>query len=105
MEESKKNRVINSGSNQKSSIKTKAGVNSKLNGKVATRLRYFTSQIVNMPGPNDTGKSTMPEELGRERRDKMVFSDPKFRLRHEYYLSSYYQNAKYKSDFEPGKEY
>jgi len=44
----------------------------------------------------------MADELGKERRDNMVMSDPKFRLRHEYYLSSYYQNqgsTKYKSDF------
>ena len=72
---------------------------------MVTRLRYFTSQIQNIPGPNEVGKSTMPDELGKERRDKIIFSDPKFRLRHEYYLSSYYQNPKYKSDFEPGKEY
>lgn len=82
-------------------------MNSKLNGKVGARLRYFTSQISNIPGPQDSGKSTMPEDLGKERRDKMVFSDEKFRLRHEYYLSSYYQQqqAKYKSDYQPGKEY
>jgi hypothetical protein len=34
--------------------------------------------------------STLPDDLGKERRDKMVFSDEKFRLRNEYYLSSYY---------------
>lgn len=68
-------------------------------------MRYFTSQITNIPGPGDVGNSTMAEDLGKDRRDGIVFSDPKFRLRNEYYLSSTYQNAKYKSEFEPGKEY
>jgi hypothetical protein len=90
-------------------IKQDKEVNSKLNGKVQARLRYFTSQINNIPGPNDVGNSTMAEDMGKERRDNMVMSDPKFRLRNEYYLSSYYQNQtghnKYKTNFEPGKEY
>lgn len=80
-------------------------MNSKLNGKIGARLRYFTSQISNIPGPSDVSKGTMPEDLGKERRDTMVFSDNKFRLRHEYYLASTYQKGKYQSDFEPGKEY
>lgn len=77
--------------NQLSKIKGNPAVNSKLNGKVNARLRYFTSQISNIPGPKDSGNSTMAEDLGKERRDNLVFADPKFKLRHEYYLSSTYQ--------------
>ena len=47
----------------------------------------------------------MAEELGKERRDNLVFTDDKFKLRHDYYLSSYYQENKYKSKYQPGKEY
>jgi hypothetical protein len=47
----------------------------------------------------------MADELGKERRDNLVFTDPKFKLRHDYYLSSYYQDNKYKSSYQPGKEY
>lgn len=47
----------------------------------------------------------MAEDLGKERRDNLVFSDPKFRLRHEHYLSSTYQGTKYKTDYKPGQEY
>ncbi|CDW75416.1 UNKNOWN [Stylonychia lemnae] len=107
VDKSKQNKVLQ-GDAQKNTIKQKADVNSKINGKVNARLRYFTSQISNIPGPNDVGTSTMAEDLGKDRRDNMVMSDPKFRLRNEYYLSSYYQNMnnnKYKSDFQPGKEY
>eukprot|EP00347_Sterkiella_histriomuscorum_P001439 403372033 len=105
MEQSKQNRVIQGEKGTQNKIKQDKEVNSKINGKVNARLRYFTSQISNIPGPNDVGNSTMAEDLGKERRDGMVYSDPKFRLRHEYYLSSTYQGSKYKSDYEPGKEY
>lgn len=73
IEQSQKTKVLNSDLNKKSSIKTKPGVNSKVNGKVNARLRYFTSQINNIPGPKDTGLNTMAEDLGKERRDNMVF--------------------------------
>jgi len=47
----------------------------------------------------------MAEELGKQRRDNLVYNDDKFKLRHDYYLSSYYQDNKYKSNYQPGKEY
>ena len=70
-----------------------------------SRLRTFTSQISNLPGPKTALTNTLPEDMGKERRDKIIFSDEKFRLRHEYYLSSTYQNNKYKGDYTPGKDY
>ena len=41
----------------------------------------------------------MAEELGKQRRDNLVYNDDKFKLRHDYYLSSYYQDNKYKSNY------
>ena len=80
-------------------------MNSKINGKVNARLRYFTSQISTIPGPKDVGNSQMADELGKERRDNLVFNDDKFKLRHGHYLSSYYQDSKFKTNYQPGKEY
>ena len=77
----------------------------KLYGKIYSKLRAFTSSINNLPGPKTTLKNNLAEDLGKERRDKLVFSDEKFRLRHEYYLSSYYQVGKHTSEYKPGKEY
>jgi hypothetical protein len=66
-------------------------ISKKLSDKINTRLRTFTSQISNLPGPKNHTLSTMAEDLGKERRDHLVMkADDKFRLRHELYLGSTY---------------
>ena len=49
--------------------------------KVESRLRYFTSQISTLPGPSHTKVSSLADDIHKERRDKIIMNEEKFKLK------------------------
>ena len=63
----------------------------KLKGKIDARLRYFTSQITNIPGPKATPVRNLADEMQKEKRDTVIFQNDKHQLKTNGFYGSYYQ--------------
>ena len=78
-----------------------------MQSKQQSRMKYFTSQIDMIPGPQKSRLRNIQEENEAERNEEKKFGDEKFQLRNSVFYGSYYQQGdqKYVKEHQPSRAY